>query len=141
MTAGNSRAARKEMPSCLRLIPGLEEEVIALPPAMLAPITMLMAAISLSAWMKTPPSSFESLSAMYSGNSFWGVMGYPKVKAASRPNGGFSDDMIPPHQDFSHDRPQSQLRGRRLRRGCIPCIFAPPFSVAVSLKEAGQYPF
>jgi hypothetical protein len=51
-------------------MPGLEEEVIARLPAMLAPITILMAAISLSAWMKVPSSSFESLSAIYSGNSF-----------------------------------------------------------------------
>jgi hypothetical protein len=40
ITAGNSKAERKEIPSCLRLIPGPEEEVITLPPAMLAPITM-----------------------------------------------------------------------------------------------------
>jgi hypothetical protein len=78
MTAGNSKAERKEMPSCLRLIPGPEEEVIALPPAMLAPITIWMEATSLSAWMKTPPSNLESLSDIYSGISFWGVMGYPK---------------------------------------------------------------
>jgi hypothetical protein len=49
MTAGNSKAARKEIPSCLRLIPGLEEEVITLPPAMLAPMTIWIEAISLSA--------------------------------------------------------------------------------------------
>jgi hypothetical protein len=78
ITAGNSKADRNEMPSCLRLIPGPEEEVITLPPAMLAPITIWMEAISLSAWTKTPPSSFESLSDMYSGISFWGVIGYPK---------------------------------------------------------------
>jgi hypothetical protein len=70
MTAGNSRADRKEMPSCLRLIPGPEEEVIALPPAILAPMTIWIEAISLSAWMKTPPSSFESLPDIYSGTSF-----------------------------------------------------------------------
>jgi hypothetical protein len=45
---------------------------------MLAPIAIWMEAISLSAWIKTPPSSFESLSDMYSGISFWGVIGYPK---------------------------------------------------------------
>ncbi len=61
-----------------RLMPGLEEVVITLPPAILAPMTMLMAAISLSAWVKDAPSSFESRSAMYSGVSFWGVIGYPK---------------------------------------------------------------
>jgi hypothetical protein len=49
MTAGNSRADKNEIPSCLRLIPGPEEEVIALPPAILAPITIWIEAISLSA--------------------------------------------------------------------------------------------
>jgi hypothetical protein len=49
MTAGNSRADKKEIPSCFRLIPGPDEEVIALPPAMLAPITMWIEATSLSA--------------------------------------------------------------------------------------------
>jgi hypothetical protein len=78
MTAGNSKAERKEMPSCLRLIPGPEEEVIALPPAMLAPMTIWIEATSLSAWMNTPPSRLESLSDIYSGISFWGVIGYPK---------------------------------------------------------------
>jgi hypothetical protein len=78
ITAGNSKADKNEMPSCLRLIPGPEEEVIALPPAMLAPMTIWTEAISLSAWIKTPPSSFGSLSDIYSGISFWGVMGYPK---------------------------------------------------------------
>jgi hypothetical protein len=78
MTAGNSKAERKEIPSCLRLIPGLEEEVIALPPAMLAPMTIWIEAISLSAWMNTPPSNLESLSDIYSGTSFCGVIGYPK---------------------------------------------------------------
>jgi len=75
MTAGSSMADKKEMPSCLRLIPGLDEEVMALLPVMLAPITMLIAASSLSAWMKTPPSISESLDAMYSVSSFWGVIG------------------------------------------------------------------
>jgi hypothetical protein len=70
MTAGNSKAERKEMPSCLRLIPGPEEEVITLPPDMLAPMTIWIEATSLSAWINTPPSSFESLSDIYSGTSF-----------------------------------------------------------------------
>jgi hypothetical protein len=58
------------MPSCLRLIPGPEEEVITLPPAMLAPMTIWIEATSLSAWIKTPPSTLESLSDIYSGTSF-----------------------------------------------------------------------
>ena len=77
ITAGSSSAARDEIPSCLREIPGLEEEVMARAPAALAPRTMLMAAISLSAWMKVPPSTRRMFSAMYSVSSFWGVMGYP----------------------------------------------------------------
>jgi hypothetical protein len=78
MTAGSSKAERKEIPSCLRLIPGLEEEVITLTPAMLAPMTIWIEATSLSAWINTPPSNLESLSDIYSGTSFWGVIGYPK---------------------------------------------------------------
>jgi hypothetical protein len=78
MTDGNSNADKKEMPSCLRLIPGPDDEVITLPPVILAPMTIWIEAISLSAWMKTPPSSFESLSDMYSEISFCGVIGYPK---------------------------------------------------------------
>jgi hypothetical protein len=70
ITAGNSRPDKKEIPSCFRLIPGPEDEVIALPPAMLAPITIWIEAISLSAWINTPPSKFDSLSDIYSGISF-----------------------------------------------------------------------
>jgi hypothetical protein len=70
ITAGSSKADRNEIPSCLRLIPGPEEEVITLPPAMLAPITIWIEATSLSAWIKTPPSTLESLSDIYSGISF-----------------------------------------------------------------------
>ena len=55
-------------------MPGLLDEVIARAPATEAPSTMLMAAISLSDWMKTPPVSPMRL-AMYSVSSFWGVMG------------------------------------------------------------------
>ncbi len=76
-TAGSSSAARYEMPSCLRLIPGLLDEVIARAPATLAPRTILMAAISLSDWIKTPPVSGTRF-AIYSVSSFCGVMGYPK---------------------------------------------------------------
>jgi hypothetical protein len=65
------------MVSCLSETPGEEEEVMALPPAAAAPITMFTAAISLSAWMKSPPTSL-SRQQRYSGSSFWGVMGYPK---------------------------------------------------------------
>jgi hypothetical protein len=49
ITEGSSQLARYEIPSCFRLMPGLEEEVITLTPARLAPKTMLMAASSLSA--------------------------------------------------------------------------------------------
>jgi len=48
ITAGSSSAARYDMPSCLRLIPGPLEDVMARAPATLAPRTILMAAISLS---------------------------------------------------------------------------------------------
>ena len=62
------------MPSCFRLIPGPLDDVIARTPAADAPSTMLMAAISLSDWMNTPPLSPMRL-AMCSVSSFWGVMG------------------------------------------------------------------
>ena len=75
ITAGSSQAAMEEIPSCLSEIPGLDEEVMERAPAALAPVTMWMAAISLSDWMKTPPSTFLRFSAMYSGSSFCGVMG------------------------------------------------------------------
>ncbi len=55
-TAGSSAPARYEMPSILRLIPGEEEEVMARAPAAAAPKTMLMAATSLSACRKVPPT-------------------------------------------------------------------------------------
>ena len=62
------------MPSCLRLMPGPLDDVMARAPAADAPSTMLMAAISLSDWMKTPPAPGMRL-AMYSVISFCGVMG------------------------------------------------------------------
>jgi len=80
MTAGSSQAASVEIPSCLREIPGLEEEVMARAPAALAPTTMCMAATSLSDWTKTPPSTCRRRSDMYSGISFCGVIGYPAKK-------------------------------------------------------------
>ena len=43
------------MPSLLSEIPGEEEDVIVRLPAAEVPMTMLMAAISLSACRKTPP--------------------------------------------------------------------------------------
>ena len=61
MTAGSSSATRYEMPSCLRLMPGPLDEVMARAPAAEAPSTMLMAAISLSDWMNTPPDSDHAL--------------------------------------------------------------------------------
>jgi len=74
MTPGSSSATRYEMPSCLRLMPGPLEDVIARAPAAAAPSTMLMAAISLSDWMNTPPAAGRRR-AMYSVISFCGVMG------------------------------------------------------------------
>ena len=62
------------MPSCLRLTPGEEEEVMARTPEAAAPYTMLTAASSDSAWTKTPPL-WGMWRDMYSGISFWGVMG------------------------------------------------------------------
>ena len=62
------------MPSCIRLMPGLEEVVITRAPAMDAPMTMLMEASSLSACTKVPSTSSRRAD-MYSGTSFWGVMG------------------------------------------------------------------
>ena len=49
--------------------------VMALAPAMEAPMTILTAASSLSAWIKIPSSSLAMALAMYSVNSFCGVMG------------------------------------------------------------------
>ena len=49
------------MPSCLRLMPGPLDDVMARAPAAEAPSTMLMAAISLSDWMKTPPDAGHPL--------------------------------------------------------------------------------
>ena len=68
-------AHKKEMPSCFRLIPGLDDDVNALAPAMLAPITIFMAANSLSAWTKTPSSRSFKRRAIYSVISFCGVIG------------------------------------------------------------------
>ena len=56
-------------------MPGLLDEVMARAPATDAPSTMLMAAISLSAWMKLAPGTSAIRFAMYSMSSFWGVMG------------------------------------------------------------------
>jgi hypothetical protein len=61
----------------MREIPGLEEDVIALAPVAEAPRRKLIEAISLSAWMNSPPNGGRCLE-RYSGMSFWGVMGYPK---------------------------------------------------------------
>jgi hypothetical protein len=61
----------------MREIPGLEEEVIALAPVAEAPKSRLIEAISLSAWMNSPPIAGRCLE-RNSGISFWGVMGYPK---------------------------------------------------------------
>ena len=55
-------------------MPGEEELVIARMPAAAEPRTMLIAASSLSDWMKIPPTSGIRRD-MYSGTSFCGVMG------------------------------------------------------------------
>ena len=62
------------MPSCFKLMPGLDELVIERTPEPAAPYTILMAAISLSACTNTPPIS-GILTDIYSGTSFCGVMG------------------------------------------------------------------
>jgi hypothetical protein len=62
------------MPSCFKLMPGLEDDVMARAPAAAAPKTILMAASSDSDWMKTPPVSSMRL-AMYAVSSFCGVIG------------------------------------------------------------------
>jgi len=49
ITIGNSAPAAYETPSCIKLIPGLEEAVIALTPPLAAPKSILIAATSLSA--------------------------------------------------------------------------------------------
>jgi len=64
----------KDIPSCLRLIPGEEELVMALFPAAELPKTMDIAAISLSAWMNTRLLA-GMCAAIYAVNSFWGVIG------------------------------------------------------------------
>jgi hypothetical protein len=51
-------------------MPGLEEEVMVLAPATLAPYTILMAASSLSAWIKEHPFLRLKWVAIYSVNSF-----------------------------------------------------------------------
>ena len=73
-TAGSSMPHMKLMASCLRLTPGEEEEVMARAPVMAAPMIMLIEAVSLSPWIKVPPT-WGSRRAMCSGSSFWGVMG------------------------------------------------------------------
>ena len=55
--------------------PGLDELVMTLAPAIEAPISIFMAAISLSACIKMPSSSLAIAPAIYSVNSFCGVMG------------------------------------------------------------------
>ena len=74
MTTGSSAPAIYVIPSCLRLMPGEEEEVITRAPQPAAPYAMLIAATSLSACRKTPPCS-GMCRAKYSGISFCGVIG------------------------------------------------------------------
>ena len=63
------------MPSCIRLMPGLEDAVMARLPVAEAPKTMLMAASSLSAWMKVPADLRACSSAAASAISLAGVIG------------------------------------------------------------------
>ena len=69
MTAGSSAPIMYDMPSCLRLIPGLDEDVITRAPAPAAPYTIFIAATSLSACRNVPPT-LGSRADMYSGISF-----------------------------------------------------------------------
>ena len=71
---GSSAQAMYDSPSCIRLIPGLDEEVIALAPAPAAPYTMLMAASSLYTCMTTITRSLAS-AVRYSRTSDCGVIG------------------------------------------------------------------
>ena len=64
----------KLLRSCLSEIPGLDELVMARLPHAEAPYTMLIAATSLSAWIKMRPMD-KRRSAMPAISSFWGVMG------------------------------------------------------------------
>ena len=59
----------------MRLMPGLEELIIVRAPAPAAPKTMLIAAISLSAWSTTVPGCSRECSARYSSTSDCGVIG------------------------------------------------------------------
>jgi len=73
-TAGSSDPAMYESPSCIREIPGPEEEVITRFPEAAVPRIMLIVATSLSA-CRNVPSRAGRCAAMYSGMSFWGVIG------------------------------------------------------------------
>ena len=68
-----------ERPSCFKLKPGLDEDVIAAIPQAAAPYTILIAATSLSACNTTiPVLSIGFCSMKYSITSDCGVIGYPK---------------------------------------------------------------
>jgi hypothetical protein len=69
MTNGISVEQIKEIPSCIKAIPGEEEEINTDFPATAPPYAILIAASSLSAWTKAPPTFGISLD-MYSGISF-----------------------------------------------------------------------
>ncbi len=73
-TSGNSLSASSAMPSCIRLIPCPHEPVAARAPVAAAPRAMLMASISLSALMHTPPAA-GSFFAMFSNSSVKGSIG------------------------------------------------------------------
>ena len=70
------------MPSCFKLIPGLEEEVIALAPAACAPIHALIALCSLStATNSVSTLPFATKVEKYCGISVEGVIGFYPVSA------------------------------------------------------------
>ena len=62
------------MPSCMRLTPCPHDPVAARAPVAAAPSAMLMASISLSALMQTPPAAGSFL-AMFSRSSVNGSIG------------------------------------------------------------------
>ncbi len=73
-TTGSREPAMYDMPSAMRLMPGLELVTSTRAPAAEAPSAMLIAASSLSAWTKTRPSS-GIRRAIHSRSSAWGVIG------------------------------------------------------------------
>jgi hypothetical protein len=73
-TRGNSLRASSAIPSCMRLTPCPQDPVAARAPVAAAPSAMLMASISLSALIQTPPAA-GSFFAMFSKSSVKGSIG------------------------------------------------------------------